>query len=246
MQPTCIEAADPYHNSRTYELRAPSCKAKSEVLSIGTQDNLQYHIGSAVLRMGGPELPVRVVLSHTRGQVNAETFYNHFNSMRPGKPNDKGNFTDPTVHFGQILMEDFWLRYEGPVNCMIGEVYELTPTQVTVTEETDTYKSPPGKETQQVKWVSRAEEIAAGLPPTGHYTASMFIQQLDYLLEQQDSKAAGSEGYCIPLKDNLQAKFPGQFDIPISQACAGISCGRRGLPTAPGSLPRTTTAAWEA
>lgn len=134
--------------------------------------------------------------------------------MRPGKPDDKGNFTDPTVHLGQILADDFWPEYQGPMNCVIGEVYRPKQPQVTVTEEAAMYEPPPGKETHQVKWVSKAEEILAGPPLTSYYTASKFIQHLDYLLEQQDGKASGPEGY-TPLKDDLQVKFPGQFNLRI-------------------------------
>jgi len=199
-----------------FDLHKPHNLLKPETRSVGTQDDLRYHIGSVDLKANSMELPLLTVLSHTRGQVTAQTFYDQLSITRPGKPDDKGNFTDPAVHLGQIRKDDFWPDYNGPVNCVISEVYEPNPTLITVTEEDDTYKPPPGEEVQPVKWVSNAEEAAAGLLPTRDYTASKLIQQLDYLLDQRDGEAAGPEGYHDTLKGDLQAKFPGQFDLPIS------------------------------
>lgn len=77
----------------------------------------------------------------------------------------------------------------------MGEVYDPKPNLVTVTEEASTYEPPVGKEVHPARWLSKEEEIAAGYPPTSHYTASGLIQQLNQCLDARDSEAGGPDGY---------------------------------------------------
>ena len=156
-------------------------------------------------------MPVLTVLSHSRGQVNVEVHEEEeFHLLADGKPDEHGIFV-PDIPIGRVDSACYWPEHFGPTTVIRSAVYQPIPTPLVIEEVKDV---PAGTEVHPVHWVSPAQEQALGLPPTSHYSASGWIQQLDHLLDLRDGEAAGPQGHHEEVKAELITKLPGLFSLP--------------------------------
>jgi len=183
---------------------------KPPTRSIGIQDDLRYHVGTAVLPESDTPVPVVTLLSQARERVFAQDIHEPITITRPKKPSlDNPSPTEP-VFIDYFDPAEYWPDYDGPTTCLLAEVYEPVKPQVVITEGPFVQGAtpPPGC----VSYQSREAQREAGFNPTSNHSANALLSQLDDFLEDRDGEANGPEGYYGPLKQRLQKRLRGYLD----------------------------------
>ena len=183
---------------------------KPETRSIGIQEDIRYHIGSADLPDRDEEVPVVTLLSQGRGQAFVQEIDGPVDITRPQKPSKENPFPNLEVYLDYFDPAHYWPGYKGPTTCLLAEAYEpvKTPVEITEVASIEGGQATPDCFTYQ----SPTAQREAGFIPTSAYSASALITQLDDFLEDRDGEEDGPEGYHLPLKKELQQRLRGYLD----------------------------------
>lgn len=129
-----------------------------------TQEDLRYHVGTATLGKAGAEVPVIMLLSHAWGQAVTQHIVDMVLITCPKARGPDGICTDWVVPPGYLDPRYYWPQHQGPVTCVLSQVYEPKRPRVDTFKVPSDYMPPAGK---LVEWQSKAAQLSAVYLPTG-------------------------------------------------------------------------------